>query len=125
MCVCVCVYVCVCNLYVCSRCVRVFLCVCVMHSLHPVLTSHGSRAYFFCGVCVCVCVQVEVDFKDCELTHHSHSDDFKLQVPNFEVKPGEVCAIVGRVGSGECCCKHMHVQTHQACAGLHRPAAPR
>ncbi len=36
------------------------------------------------------------------LTHHkSGADDFKLHIPRFEVKPGEVAAIIGRVGSGK------------------------
>lgn len=38
--------------------------------------------------------------KDAEL-HYGKPDEFTLTVPEFEVKPGEVVAIVGRVGSGE------------------------
>jgi ABC-type phosphonate transport system ATPase subunit len=34
-------------------------------------------------------------------THPGATDDFELCVPLLEVKPGEVLAIVGRVGSGE------------------------
>ncbi len=33
--------------------------------------------------------------------HPKSSDEFQLHVPKFEVKPGEVVAIVGRVGSGK------------------------
>eukprot|EP00798_Chlamydomonas_sp_ICE-L_P017393 gene17393-23693_t len=45
---------------------------------------------------------VEISFKDCIMSHYkSGDDDFKLKVPKFEVKPGEVAAIVGRVGSGK------------------------
>jgi ABC-type transport system involved in cytochrome bd biosynthesis fused ATPase/permease subunit len=63
--------------------------------------------------------QVQVLFENAELAHGSKgtaeehhgetsgkevavkTEEFKLSVPKFEVKPGEVCAIVGRVGSGE------------------------
>jgi len=33
--------------------------------------------------------------------HPSAPEDFKLVIPKLEVKPGQVCAIVGRVGGGE------------------------
>lgn len=35
------------------------------------------------------------------LSYPGSKEDFRLQLPRFEVKPGEVAAIVGRVGSGE------------------------
>ncbi|KAF8071336.1 abcC3 [Scenedesmus sp. PABB004] len=33
--------------------------------------------------------------------HYDRPDEFTLSVPEFEVKPGEVVAVVGRVGSGK------------------------
>lgn len=40
--------------------------------------------------------------EDSVLSHHSSkADDFKLHIPRLEVRPGEVVAIVGRVGSGK------------------------
>jgi ABC-type bacteriocin/lantibiotic exporter with double-glycine peptidase domain len=33
--------------------------------------------------------------------HYGNPEDFTLEVPKFEVNPGEVVAIVGKVGSGE------------------------
>lgn len=33
--------------------------------------------------------------------HYGNPAEFTLTVPEFEVKPGEVVAVVGRVGSGE------------------------
>lgn len=40
--------------------------------------------------------------EDSVLSHHnSKADDFKLHIPRLEVRPGEVVAIVGRVGSGK------------------------
>jgi len=45
--------------------------------------------------------EVQAVFKDAVLCHHKSGDDFKLTIPKFEVKPGEVAAIVGRVGSGK------------------------
>ncbi len=38
--------------------------------------------------------------EDAEL-HYGDPNEYKLRVPKFEVNPGEVVAIVGRVGSGE------------------------
>ena len=35
------------------------------------------------------------------MCHYGKPEDFTLKVPKFEVKKGEVAAIVGRVGSGE------------------------
>lgn len=35
------------------------------------------------------------------LYYPSTKEDFKLMLPVLEVKPGEVLAIVGRVGAGE------------------------
>ncbi len=35
------------------------------------------------------------------LSYPGSKEDFRLQLPRFEVKPGEVAAVVGRVGSGE------------------------
>ncbi|KAL6759443.1 ABC transporter [Haematococcus lacustris] len=43
----------------------------------------------------------EVRFKDAVLSHSSNKEDFRLKIPKFEVRPGEVAAIVGRVGSGK------------------------
>lgn len=41
-------------------------------------------------------------FEDAELIHPGgKEDEFRLCVPKFEVNPGEVVAIVGRVGSGK------------------------
>jgi ABC-type bacteriocin/lantibiotic exporter with double-glycine peptidase domain len=39
--------------------------------------------------------------EDAVLNHPAAPEDFKLKVPKFRVKPGEVVAIVGRVGCGE------------------------
>ena len=39
--------------------------------------------------------------EDAVLVHPSNPKDFTLTVPRFEVKPTEVVAIVGRVGSGK------------------------
>jgi ABC-type transport system involved in cytochrome bd biosynthesis fused ATPase/permease subunit len=36
--------------------------------------------------------------------HYGNPADFTLSVPQFRVKPGEVVAIVGRVGCGELLC---------------------
>lgn len=38
--------------------------------------------------------------KDAEL-HYGNPAEFTLTVPEFEVKPGEVVAVVGRVGCGK------------------------
>lgn len=35
------------------------------------------------------------------LSYPGSKEDFRLQIPKFEVKSGEVVAVVGRVGSGE------------------------
>ncbi len=35
------------------------------------------------------------------LSYPSSKEDFRLNIPAFEVKSGEVVAVVGRVGSGE------------------------
>jgi hypothetical protein len=37
---------------------------------------------------------------DAVLNHPAAPADFKLRVPKFSVKAGEVVAVVGRVGSG-------------------------
>jgi ATP-binding cassette subfamily C (CFTR/MRP) protein 1 len=41
-----------------------------------------------------------VNFKNA-VFQHSASDSFKLNIPNFSIQPGELVAIVGRVGSGK------------------------
>lgn len=33
--------------------------------------------------------------------HYGHPEEFTLTVPQFSIKPGEVVAVVGRVGCGE------------------------
>ena len=43
---------------------------------------------------------VEASFERAEL-HYGSPQDFTLSVPEFDVKAGEVVAVVGRVGSGE------------------------
>jgi ABC-type multidrug transport system fused ATPase/permease subunit len=43
---------------------------------------------------------VEASFEAAEL-HYGAPQDFTLSVPDFDVKAGEVVAVVGRVGSGE------------------------
>uniref|UniRef100_A0A7S0R450 Uncharacterized protein n=1 Tax=Chlamydomonas leiostraca TaxID=1034604 RepID=A0A7S0R450_9CHLO len=46
--------------------------------------------------------ETEVQFDDAQLVHSKEkADEFKLNIPKFSVKPGEVVAIVGRVGSGK------------------------
>jgi ABC-type bacteriocin/lantibiotic exporter with double-glycine peptidase domain len=45
--------------------------------------------------------EVGAKFVDTQLAYAGNKEDFKLRIPKFEVKAGEVCAIVGRVGSGE------------------------
>lgn len=45
-------------------------------------------------------IQTQVD---AELVHPSAPEEFTLTVPKLEVKPGQVCAIVGKVGGGERC----------------------
>lgn len=62
--------------------------------------------------------QVEVNLKDAVLTHSGKTDEFKLQVPKFEVKPGEVVAIVGRVGSGKSSVFQAILQNMQLQSGL-------
>jgi ABC-type bacteriocin/lantibiotic exporter with double-glycine peptidase domain len=52
-------------------------------------------------------LQVELEIhccsqEDAEL-HYGHPEEFTLKVPKFEVNPGEVVAIVGKVGSGKIC----------------------
>lgn len=45
--------------------------------------------------------KVEARLTDAVLSHPADPDDFKLVVPRFEVKAGEVAAVVGRVGTGK------------------------
>lgn len=40
--------------------------------------------------------------------HYGNPADFTLTVPQFSVKPGEVVAIIGRVGCGESRGHHTH-----------------
>ncbi|GLI63446.1 hypothetical protein VaNZ11_006418 [Volvox africanus] len=44
---------------------------------------------------------VEARFENTVLSYPGSKEDFRLQIPTFEVKSGEVVAVVGRVGSGK------------------------
>jgi ATP-binding cassette, subfamily C (CFTR/MRP), member 1 len=39
--------------------------------------------------------------EDASFTYKVSNDNFKLSIPKFEVKPGEVVGIAGKVGSGK------------------------
>jgi ABC-type bacteriocin/lantibiotic exporter with double-glycine peptidase domain len=64
----------------------------------------------FCPV-LAFCLQRNAKFK-----HHG-KDDFVLNVPEFTVKPGELVAIVGRVGAGKSSLVHAALGNMQPVQG--------
>ncbi|KAG2483865.1 hypothetical protein HYH03_017317 [Edaphochlamys debaryana] len=65
---------------------------------------------------------VEARFENAVLSYPGSKEDFRLNIPKFEVKPGEVVAVVGRVGSGkssifQAVLNHMHLESGQLAVG--------
>ncbi|EFJ46358.1 ABC transporter [Volvox carteri f. nagariensis] len=65
---------------------------------------------------------VEAKFENAVLSYPGSKEDFRLQIPNFSVKSGEVVAVVGRVGSGkssifQAILNHMTLESGVLCVG--------
>jgi ABC-type multidrug transport system fused ATPase/permease subunit len=68
-----------------------------MQSVWQALTDHSLpvAAACFCTTILTLSLQNNAQFK-----HHG-KDNFTLNVPEFSVRPGELVAVVGRVGAGK------------------------
>lgn len=71
------------------------------HAAGPVSGFQGGCTAPLGLLLACTLHPASIVLQENAKLHYGNPADFTLTVPQFSIKPGEVVAIVGRVGCGE------------------------